>query len=340
MLCIQCGTGIPEHSQFCLACGRRLPEPAEIGTGVSGRVTPVMIVAAKGLIAEYKFLTLVFGTLGIIFSIAGATGIKRLDFLGYLTNVLALTAYAKAKGRSAGFGLWGFAWILGWIALVVLKTHPRLSCSGCGHALNAEIGYCPGCGGRLPETVHVAPKSPPGGFVVSRADLESRYRALSDEELLGLRRSELTGEANECVDREMERRGRSQPPVEATETGTGPPVAVTALVSKGVIAEYNHLSLLFGIPGIMLVVIGSVSASRLLWCPGIVMYFVALAYYAKAKGRSAAYCFWGFLSLFGWIALVLLKTHPRFTCSGCGHRIAPATRFCQGCGGKIAPPVA
>ena len=86
------------------------------------------------------------------------------------------------------------------------------------------------------------------------------------------------------------------------------------------IAKYNRISLLLGIPGILLQIAGNVmtrsmaeggSPMALLGLPlmllGTVMLMVGLAFYAKAKGRHPAWCLMGLLSLVGLIVLGCLK---------------------------------
>lgn len=85
------------------------------------------------------------------------------------------------------------------------------------------------------------------------------------------------------------------------------------------IKRYNDRSLLFGVPGILLQIVGRVlttqpdvslntalvaSASLLL---GTALLLVGFAYYAMAKGRSPVWCLAAFLSCFGLIVLALLK---------------------------------
>jgi len=88
------------------------------------------------------------------------------------------------------------------------------------------------------------------------------------------------------------------------------------------IARFNRLSLLWGVPGILIQiggyiagnVAGASSASqsppaitRLVVLLGTVLLIIGLAYYAKAKGRHPAWCLMGFLSIIGLIVLACLK---------------------------------
>ena len=90
------------------------------------------------------------------------------------------------------------------------------------------------------------------------------------------------------------------------------------------IKKYNNLSFLFGIPGIILQVAGVMMAEKTTapgqeinpegWAlvavlAGTLMFLVGLAYYAKAKGRSPAWCLLAFFSCFGLLILYFLKDH-------------------------------
>jgi len=73
------------------------------------------------------------------------------------------------------------------------------------------------------------------------------------------------------------------------------------------IKKYNNISLAWGIPGIVLQIAGNVIGQPIVLIVGTVLLMIGLAYYAKAKGRSAAWCLMGFLSIIGLIVLACLK---------------------------------
>ena len=73
------------------------------------------------------------------------------------------------------------------------------------------------------------------------------------------------------------------------------------------IKSHNNTSLAFGIPGLILQVAGQVMGQPIVLLVGTVLLMVGLAFYAKAKGRSPAWCLMGFLSLIGLIVLACLK---------------------------------
>jgi hypothetical protein len=84
------------------------------------------------------------------------------------------------------------------------------------------------------------------------------------------------------------------------------------------IARYNQKSLMFGVPGLVLQVVGNVLANPqmganqpivggLCLLAGTALLVVGFAYYAMAKGRSPLWCLAGFLSCCGLIILALLK---------------------------------
>ena len=84
------------------------------------------------------------------------------------------------------------------------------------------------------------------------------------------------------------------------------------------IAKYNRLSFLFGVPGLVLQIAGNVmrqgatptSPSTLgvpLLVVGTALLLVGLALYAKAKGRHPAWCLLAFLSIIGLLILACLK---------------------------------
>ena len=73
------------------------------------------------------------------------------------------------------------------------------------------------------------------------------------------------------------------------------------------IKKYNNISLAVGIPGLLLQIVGNVAGQPLVTILGTILLLVGLAYYAKAKGRSKAWCLMAFLSLIGLIVLACLK---------------------------------
>jgi hypothetical protein len=84
------------------------------------------------------------------------------------------------------------------------------------------------------------------------------------------------------------------------------------------IKRYNNLSLAFGVPGIILQIVGQVVAQMnqgqaigLVGIPialiGTALLITGLAYYAIAKGRSGWWGLCGFLSCIGLLILALLK---------------------------------
>jgi hypothetical protein len=77
------------------------------------------------------------------------------------------------------------------------------------------------------------------------------------------------------------------------------------------IQRLNRISLAWGIPGILLQNGGYFIRQPLVMVLGTVLLIVGLAYYAKAKGRSAAWCLMGFLSIIGLIVLACLKDRAK-----------------------------
>jgi uncharacterized membrane protein len=71
--------------------------------------------------------------------------------------------------------------------------------------------------------------------------------------------------------------------------------------------KLNNISLAWGVPGIILQIVGQVIGQTIILLIGTVLLMVGLAYYAKAKGRNAAWCLMGFLSFIGLIVLACLK---------------------------------
>jgi hypothetical protein len=183
--------------------------------------------------------------------------------------------------------------------------------------------------------------APPGvptprrGFIVDRADLQRRYASMSDSELVALWPSDLTDVARGCVDEELSRRGSAPSVAERFQTDLASTVTLKA--STDLISSYNQASNWLAGLGIVVVGVGVAQSSRLVVALGWIIWIVAVAYYAKAKGRSPA---WSLLSLplsplVGAIAVALLGIRPHFTCLGCGHVQGKQTRSCWGCGKTI-----
>ncbi len=82
------------------------------------------------------------------------------------------------------------------------------------------------------------------------------------------------------------------------------------------IAKYNNISLLFGAPGIILQSAGTIMTDGmknenmmglLFLLIGSALLLIGFAFYAKAKGRSPAWCIMAFLSFIGVIVLASLN---------------------------------
>ena len=71
--------------------------------------------------------------------------------------------------------------------------------------------------------------------------------------------------------------------------------------------KYNNISLIIGIPGLLLQIHGNVIGRPWIAILGTLLLIIGLAYYALAKGRNPAWCLMGFLSIIGLIVLGLLK---------------------------------
>lgn len=67
--------------------------------------------------------------------------------------------------------------------------------------------------------------------------------------------------------------------------------------------NFNRISLIIGLPGLLIQGFGYVQGSDFATFVGGIMFIIGLAYYAKAKGRSA---WWGLMGLLSWIGLIVL----------------------------------
>jgi hypothetical protein len=82
-----------------------------------------------------------------------------------------------------------------------------------------------------------------------------------------------------------------------------------------VIERYNKISLMAGVPGIVLQVVGQIMRQNpaqqtigyLVLALGTALLLFGLAYYAMAKGRNPASCLLAFLSIIGLIILACLS---------------------------------
>jgi hypothetical protein len=81
------------------------------------------------------------------------------------------------------------------------------------------------------------------------------------------------------------------------------------------IKRYKNLGFVFGVPGLVLQVVGNLMLSAqprsglgfVVGLGGTVLLLTGFSYYAKAKGRHPAWCLMAFLSCFGPIILAFLK---------------------------------
>jgi hypothetical protein len=81
------------------------------------------------------------------------------------------------------------------------------------------------------------------------------------------------------------------------------------------IKRYNNLSFVFGVPGLVLQIVGNLQLQSdprsgqawLIGLAGTVLLLVGFAYCAKAKGRHPAWCLMACLSVIGLIVLAFLK---------------------------------
>ena len=84
------------------------------------------------------------------------------------------------------------------------------------------------------------------------------------------------------------------------------------------IKRYNNISLVIGVPGILIQTIGGFMPGGegdplglILVFIGTALFILGLGYYARAKGRHPAWCLMGFLSIIGLIVLALLKDRTK-----------------------------
>ena len=90
------------------------------------------------------------------------------------------------------------------------------------------------------------------------------------------------------------------------------------------IQRYQRASLTWGVPGAVLQVLGGViHATQHMWSPegavttigypililGTLFLLMGLANYAKAKGRSTAWCLFALLGVLGWIVLTIVLSN-------------------------------
>ncbi len=73
------------------------------------------------------------------------------------------------------------------------------------------------------------------------------------------------------------------------------------------IKKFNNLSLIIGIPGIVIQAYGAIVKLPELQIAGSIILLVAFYYYAVSKGRHPAFCLLGLLSIFGLLILGALK---------------------------------
>lgn len=73
------------------------------------------------------------------------------------------------------------------------------------------------------------------------------------------------------------------------------------------IRKYNRISLVVGIPGLLVQLAGFMTEQPFLKVVGTLLLLVGLAYYAKAKGRNPAWCLMALLSIVGLLVLAILK---------------------------------
>lgn len=67
------------------------------------------------------------------------------------------------------------------------------------------------------------------------------------------------------------------------------------------------MSLIIGIPGVVIQAYGAIVKSPELQIAGSIILLVAFYYYAVSKGRHPAFCLLGLLSIFGLLVLGALK---------------------------------
>jgi hypothetical protein len=77
------------------------------------------------------------------------------------------------------------------------------------------------------------------------------------------------------------------------------------------IKKYNNFSLAWGVPGFFLQFAGGLEGLPILSLLGTALLIVGFAYYAKAKGRSGAWCLVAFFGLIGMLILSCLEDREK-----------------------------
>jgi hypothetical protein len=111
------------------------------------------------------------------------------------------------------------------------------------------------------------------------------------------------------------------------------------------IKRYNTISLLLGVPGLIMQFAGPLwvikdprsSLACVLPFLGATLLILGLGYYAKSKGRSWNWGWFGLLGIIGFVVLAclrddtLLKGHKPGLCLNCGKENPETARVCEGC---------
>ena len=91
------------------------------------------------------------------------------------------------------------------------------------------------------------------------------------------------------------------------------------------IAKYNNISLLLGIPGLVIQMAGAVRSMPIVFVIGTILLITGFSFYAKAKGRNPAWGLFGLLSWVGILVLALIKEKPARILSKTPSAIKPAS---------------